>query len=135
MNTEQIFNQIGINPLKAVSLMENLDISIEQLNDPYVIYRLESIVDFLKNYDDDSQSFFIKKATLGKQDKLKVLSEYIKLIEKRNFFEKVSDEINREKESNLNSNDLLKMKEIQEKESANNARLSLLKEEIELYHK
>lgn len=135
MNIEQIFNQIGISPLRAVDLMESLDISVDHLGDPYIISKLESIIKFMKNYDDDSQRFLIKKATFGKQDKLKVMTEYIRLIDQKNFFEKSAKEIEIEKSNLKDSDDLLKVREIQEREAKNNAKLSLLKEEIELYHK
>lgn len=135
MNIEQIFNQIGINPVRAVWLMETLDLNTDNLSDPKVISRLEDIVSFMKNYDEDSQNFFIKKAVFGKQDKLKVLTEYIKLVEQKKIYEKISEEIENSKDEVFSSNDEFKIREIQNKESANNAKLSLLKEEIELYHK
>lgn len=135
MNTEQLFNQLGISPIRATKILESLDISIYDLEDPKVFSRLEDVINILKKYDEDSQNFFIKKATVGKQDKLKIMHEYVKLLEKKKFYEDISIAIEHEKEKINESSDLFKRQELSEKESSNKARLTLLAEEIELYHK
>jgi len=133
MNIEQTFNQLGISPIRATEILESLDISVYDLGDPKVFSRLEDVINILKKYDEDSQNFFIKKATVGKQDKLKIMHEYAKLLEKKKFYEDISIAIEHEK--NNESSDLFKKLELSEKESSNKSRLSLLAEEIELYHK
>jgi Mor family transcriptional regulator len=135
MRNEQLFNELGISPLLAVELLDNLDLSTEHLNDPYIFSKLQSVIEFLKEYPEDTQRFIIKKATFGKQDKLKVMAEYSRLLKEKSFYDGIAEKINKEKSAFEMTDDLLKKQELSERESTNNAKLNLLKEEINLYHK
>ena len=134
-NTESLFNELGISPLLATKIMYDFDLLPEHLNDPIVFSKLQSIVDFLKQYPEDTQRFLIKKATLNKQDKLKVMHEYTKLLSDRLLHEKIAKELEKEKSVIGFTNDMNKIKEIFDKETQNNNKLQFLREEIELYHK
>lgn len=134
-NTESLFNELGISPLLATKIMYDFDLLPEHLSDPIVFSKLQSIVDFLKQYPEDTQRFLIKKATLNKQDKLKVMHEYTKLLSDRLLHEKIAKELEKEKSVIGFTNDMNKIKEIFDKETQNNNKLQFLREEIELYHK
>lgn len=135
MNTEQIFQELGLNPIMAVTLMENLDLTAEHLNDPYVFNKLQTVIDFLKDYPEDTQRFLLRKATFGKQDKLKVFHEYTHLLKEKKYREEVAEKLKTEKSAVEATNDPFKIAEIDVKEKENLSKIQSLREEIEIYHK
>jgi len=135
MQNEQLFNELGVSPLLAIKMMESLDLSIEDIQNPFTFRRLQTVIDHLKGYSEDTQRFLIRKATLGKQDKLKCMDEYCDLLKEKKFNEDKKEQIKKEKSAIELSKDELKISEIKQKEQEINRRIAFISEEIDLYHK
>ena len=135
MKTEQLIEELGISPILAVDLLDNLGVSIEEIAYPQVFSKIQYIVDFLNQYPEDTQRFLIKKATINKQDKLKCMFEYSQLLREKEYYEKVANDIEKEKSAVEFSDNFDKTREVAERENENNNKINSLKEEIDLYHK
>lgn len=75
---ERNFSDLGIDPIKGAEIMQLLNVSPFDLQEPAKFQRVRDIVDFLKKYED--YSFLINKITLGKNvDKVDHVWGYIEL--------------------------------------------------------
>lgn len=138
MNTDQLFQELGINPLIATKLMGYLDLNTGDLNDPFNFSKIQDVVDFLKQYPEDDQRFMIRKVTIGKQDKLKVMHEYTQILKDKAFHENTIAKIREEKRNMAfqeGGPDLEKVKSLDEQEVYSKSKLNQVKEELEFYHK
>jgi hypothetical protein len=135
MQNEQLLKELGISPLLAVDLLYHLDLNIDDINIPQNFVKLQSVIDFLKGYPEDTQRFLIKKATMGKQDKLKCMYEYSLILKDKKRYEDISEKIQKEKSAVELSGDLSKLNELEQRETEVETRLKLIAEEIEIYHK
>jgi len=135
MNNSQLFNDLGISPISAISIMESLDLSTEDLSFPQNFVKLKHVIDFLKDYSEDTQRFLIRKATLNKQNKLKCMDEYCDLLSKIKDNDSILGKIKDELEVVLISNDEDKIKEVKLREEAAYKQSRFLRDEIAIYHK
>lgn len=129
MRNEQLITELGINPILAVTIMENLDLSTDDINIPQNFAKLQHVINFLKDYSEDAQRFIIRKATFGKQNKLKCMDEYCDLLKEKSSLESNLEKIKKEQSAVGISGHFM------QQEVEINNRLNALKEEIEIYHK
>lgn len=135
MNIESAFNDLGVNAIKATEMLESLGISVHELNIPSVFIKLQSVVDYLKNFPEDTQRFLINKATRGKTiDKLSHMFEYTMILKEKEFNEKELEKTSKEI-SAVGFNDVPKMNELSEKKNQINTKLTSLHEELEVFNK
>ena len=136
MNIESSLNQLGINAITGVRILELLDISTDELQFPQRFAKVRDIIDFLKPLSEDTQRFFINKATRGKQiDKLQHFHEYIHLLKNKSSLTKQLDKVSNEKGLVEASGDIVKLQEILGREFDLQKEVNTLDSEINLYEK
>ena len=92
MNPEAIFDGMGVDAITGVKLMDWLGVTAEELQVPQRFHRLQDIVQFLKQFPEDTQRFLISKSTRGKLvDKLDHFFEYTSLLKEKQAKEMNSD--------------------------------------------
>lgn len=98
INIESAFNDLGIDALTGVELMDWLNISQIDLNDPSRFARLHQVIDYFKQFPKDTQRFLIVRATNGKNvDKLNHVWEYSQLLGRRKSMEDMLTSIEKER--------------------------------------
>lgn len=136
MNPESTLAQLGITPMNAVMLMETLGVGMDELVSPQRMAKLQAVIDFFKQFPEDTQRFMINKAVRGKTvDKLDHMFEYVHLLEDKMNNESLLDGIIKEKSMIDGSNDVFRMQEVAQRESEVLNKIDLLKQEIEIYLK
>ena len=135
-NAETTFNDLGVSAILGTQLLGWLNLSLEDLAIPSRFTKLQSCIDYLKQFPDDTQRFLINKATRGKAvDKLDHLYEYTNLLK-----EKTSIEANlKANASELSvisgSQDMMKISELTSKVDSLQTNLRHINEEITIYEK
>jgi hypothetical protein len=97
LNTQEIFNDLGVNAIVATNLMDLLGLYPNDFYDPQRFSRFQVVVDYLKQFPDDTQRFIITKATRGKLvDKLDHVFEYTNLLKQKFAQEEALENIKKE---------------------------------------
>jgi len=139
MSPEQIFKDLGIEPIRAVEYMGYLDLSTDELAIPQRYAKFEAVLHYLKAFPEDTQKFLIKKATYNKTaDKLNCMFEYTHLLIDKKHYENERTKIKEQKSAitaSAGMTDLKELFEIGRKEYEIESKLQLNREEIELYHR
>lgn len=135
MSHEQIFNDLGIDPIRAVEFMGYLDLSVDDMGVPQRYSKFEAVLHYLKSFPDDTQRFLIKKATYNKTaDKLNCMFEYVHLLKEKAFYESEGAKLEEQRTAIESSGDLEKQWEHAKMEAINNQKIQSLQSEIEIYH-
>lgn len=97
MSTQSAFNQLGINAITATTIMENLGLYPEDLAIPQRFTKLQNVINYLKQFPEDTQKFLINKTTRGKNvDRLDHMSDYTQLMSQQqneqNMIKNIQDE-------------------------------------------
>lgn len=134
MNISTAFDDLGVNAIAGVSLMGHLGLNPQDLMFPQKFAKFQVVVDFLKQFPEDTQRFLINKATRGKfLDKLDHMFEYTNLLKNKESIEKDLNSL--EKEVSAIFDDEFKSAEVSTKITENKERLDKIKEEITLYER
>jgi len=134
-NAEALFNDLGINAILGSQLIEWLNLSIDEINIPSRFSKLQNVIDYLKQFPDDTQRFIVNKATRGKMvDKLDHLNEYTHLLQKRESVNSELEKIKSER-SAIGTDISDKNIELDLKESMYNDSMRRLNDEISIYEK
>ncbi len=97
MNVETAINDLGVNAVQAVTMMDLLGITPDDFINPTRFARFQVVVDYLKQFPDDTQRFLITKATRGKMvDRLDHIFEYTNLLKQKFAQEETLDSIKKE---------------------------------------
>lgn len=134
MNAERAFQDLGIDAVTGVELMDQLQISVDELQSPRRFSMLKEVINYFKNYSPDAQRFLISKATNGKMvDKLDHVFAYTKLLESKARYETELTQAEKEREAVtgdeiLSQNAALKELELRKK-------VEFVKEEISIFEK
>lgn len=142
MNIETIFQDLGIDAIRGVQLIDQLDINTAELASPQRFTRLKEIIEYFKQFPEDTQRFLINKAVRGKQvDKLNHVYEYTTILKEKGKFESMLSKIEAEK-SALDGTDSMQDQEnfnriISLSEQAMDIRrnVSRLSDELSIYEK
>lgn len=136
MNTERKFEELGIDPINAVKIMSLLDISVSELGIPQRFERFKDILSFLKDFPEDTQRFFIMKATAGKQiDKVSHMFEYVNLLRNKLSYEEGLKNMERQESAIETLNDPFRLGELQREKLEVIRKLQNTKEEIYIYER
>jgi len=134
---ESTFDNLDIDAMTGARLMQSLGLTKFDLDNPQKFERFKQVLDFLKQYPEDTQNFLISKVTTGKviTDKLDKFFEYSQLLQKKQALS--SDMENLKKEAQLlssTSDPFLRMSNAQ-KEINTMQSLRGVENEIQLYEK
>lgn len=133
MDTSRIFQDLGIDAIIGTQLLDMLELSTDELVIPQRFNRFKSVIDFLKQFPEDTQRFLINKTVRSKAvDRLNHFFEYSELLKQKGEYEKMIDSINTERSV---VNDKTKEIELSGRLTEISSRLQNLKEEINIYEK
>lgn len=136
MNFESTLAHLGINAITGVRVLDLLDISTDDIQIPQNLSKVKDIIDFLKQYPEDTQRFLINKATRGKPvEKLKHFHEYTQLLQKKAELEKELEMIGDEKDIVEATGDVAKLQEVANREVQIKMLSDTMAEEITLYER
>lgn len=95
---EQIFSDLGVDAMTGVRLMNALGLTRMDFSDPARFSKFQRVLDFVRQYTEDTQSFLISKVTNGKvsTDRLDKFFEYSQLMERKQAFERELESVRRE---------------------------------------
>lgn len=97
MEIQSAFNDLGVNAIVATNLMDLLGLYPDDFHDPVRFSRFQSVVNYLKQFPDDTQRFLITKSTRGKPiDKLDHVFEYTNLLKQKFAQEETLDRLKEE---------------------------------------
>lgn len=97
MNPNTAFADLGVDALTGTRLMNAFNLSNIDFSNPSRFARFQQIIDFLKQYPEDTQDFLISKVKNGKVgDILDKMFEYSQLLSKKQTFEKDLENIKKE---------------------------------------
>jgi len=136
MNTEEKFNELGVDAVTGVQLMDWMSLSQFDIADPQRFTRLQEIIDYLKKFPSDTQRFLVRKVTGTKNvDKLQLMWEYTSLLRKKESYEKEIGEIRSEGTAIGQKGDPILLKNLAEREIAARKSLSDISDEIAIYER
>lgn len=134
MNVETIFNDLGINAIKASEMLEMFGLTVDDIGIPQNFTKLQSVIKYLSQYPDDTQRFLINKATRGKAvDKLSHMFEYTLILKDKSTHEKMLEDTN--KELSVVSDDPVKSVELQAKKAIISEKLNGFNDELATFNK
>lgn len=97
VNIQETFNDLGTNAIVATNLMNLLGLYPDDLSDPQRFARFQVVIDYLKQFPEDTQRFLITKATRGKLvDKLDHVFEYTNLLKEKYAQEQTLEDMKKE---------------------------------------
>ena len=132
MNVETVFNDLGVNAIKASEMLDMFGLSVEELNIPQVFTKLQSVIGYLSQFPEDTQRFLINKATRGKMiDKLGHMFEYSMILKEKEANEKLLEQKTKE----ISALGMLDSSFLQEEKKGIEVKLNLLHEELEVFNK
>lgn len=135
MSAQDSFSDLNIDAVTGTSLMNLLGLSTYDLSNPQRFSKFRSVIDFFKQFPEDTRKFLITRATLGKNvDKLDHVFEYSQLLDSKINLEKQIEDFKNEV-SVLNISDPLVMIENEHKSSELDLSLKQLQSRIEVYEK
>lgn len=135
-NTEAQFEQLGLDAMTGVHIMNLLHLTMSDLADPMRFSRLESIVEFLKQYPEDHQRFLVSKVSTGKPvDRLLHVWEYTQLLRKRGDARDRLNSIQKRKKELEATPDPVQMEKVKTDEAGIREQIKVLKSEIGIYEK
>ena len=136
MNTERVFEDLGIDAITGVEIMDQLSIVPDELQSPRRFAQLKEVINYLKQFPQDTQRFLINKATRGKLvDKLQHLHEYTHLLTRKSFYEQELEKLSKERSAVEQAGDPILLKDIATRDMANREQLNFIQEEIGIYEK
>lgn len=136
VNAETIFNDLGINALVASEMLGMFDLTVDDLNIPETFTKLQSVINYINKFPEDTQRFLINKATRGKNvDKLDHMFRYTLILKDKEINEKLLDNTSKEISAISNGGDIKKVTELQTKKSVIETNIKLLNEEMEIFQK
>lgn len=98
ISPEQSFNDLGIDAITGTQMMDWLSLSKIDLGDPTRFSRLKEIIDYFKQFPEDTQRFLIVRATRNKTvDRLTHVWEYAQLLNRRKGYEDMLQLIEKER--------------------------------------
>lgn len=136
MNIETALGDLGVDAVTGVLLLDLLDMTPMELEAPQRFQRLKVVIDYLKQFPEDTQRFLVAKATRGKMvDRLNHMYEYVHLLSKKDSLEKSIADIDKERSAVELSNDPLLQTEVARRSLEVRTALDHIKEEISLYER
>lgn len=136
MNPEAIFDGMGVDAITGVKLMDWLGVTAEELQVPQRFHRLQDIVQFLKQFPEDTQRFLISKSTRGKLvDKLDHFFEYTSLLKEKQAKEALLQNLDKERSAVEMSGDEILKRDVAQRSLQVSESLAKVKAEIEIYEK
>lgn len=97
VNIQELFNDLGTNAIVATNLMNLLGLYPDDFVETQRFMRFQEVVNYLKQFPDDTQRFLINKSTRGKQvDKLDHVFEYINLLKEKYAQEQTLEDMKKE---------------------------------------
>lgn len=97
MKPESAFADLNIDAMTGVRLMEALGLSTIDFSNPARFTRLSQVIDFLRQYPEDTQNFLISRVTTGKMgDRLDKVFEYTQLLERKRTVEQSLETVKKE---------------------------------------
>ena len=136
MSTERAFEDLGIDVVSATEIMGWLDLSRIDLGDPQRFSRLQSVINYFKQFPVETQRFLIRKALSGKVvDKLTHIWEYSELLKNKRAVEERMETLKREGSALGSDSDPFILKAHAERELSVRDELNRLQDEISLYEK
>ena len=109
IDTGTQFNDLGVDATTGLVLLENLGVRPDELVDPRRFQQMKDVIDYLKQFPEDTQRFFINKATLGKNvDKLQHMYEYTDLLKRKGELDAEVKALEAEREATRSGDEMLK---------------------------
>lgn len=97
INIESAFNDLSVNAIVATNFMDLLGLNTMDFHDPVRFSRFQQVVQYLKQFPDDTQRFLITKSTRGKPvDKLDQVFEYTNLLKQKYSQEQTLDDLKKQ---------------------------------------
>lgn len=129
-----MFGDLGVDAITGVELMDFLDLTADELQDPRRFSQLQQVISFFKQFPTDTQRFLIKKVTTGKMvDKLKHVLEYTRLLSKKSALENELDAVEKERSAIEASGDPIALQQISFKANDIERMLTGTNDEIRIY--
>ncbi len=136
MNPERAFEDLGIDAVTGVSVMEMLGVSTDELSIPQRFSRLKEVINYFKQFPEDTQRFLIRKATAGKLvDKLDHLYEYTHLLQRKSHYEETLKGLDKERSAIETTGDEVLLRDVAQRSLDNSQQLDFIKQEIGIYEK
>lgn len=133
---ERTFQDLGLDAITGVELMDSLGVSLMDVSIPQRFHRLHAVIDFLKQFPEDTRRFLISKAVRGKSvDKLDHMFEYVNLLQSKKMYEDILGNIEKEHSVMEFSADSMKLSEIVARSTDARSKLNQINEEITIYEK
>lgn len=134
MDREAIFQDLNIDVITGVQVLDMLDVTTDELVIPQRFSRLKSVINFLKQFPEDTQRLLINKSVRSKAvDKLNHFFEYTVLLKQKGEYEEMLKNIENEKSVILETDE--KFKEVEDRFNDVSGKLNDLKEELFIYEK
>lgn len=135
-STEQKFNDLGIDAVTGVEMMEWLGVSPVDLSDPLRFSRLHEIINYFKQFPEDTQRYLVRKAVNGKNvDRLQHVWEYTSLLKKKDAAEKGIEKIKSEASAVGDDADEYILSNLAQREHFLREDLKGVKKELDIYEK
>lgn len=136
MNPEAAFGDLGIDAITGTLFLEQLDMSPDEFASPERFSKLQSVINYLKQFPDDTQRFLIAKATRSKYvDRLEHMFEYTELLKRKESVEKNLVSIDKENSAIEFSEDPFLKAGVARRSYDANDELARIKDEIAIYEK
>lgn len=136
MNPESAFNELGVDAVTGSLLMEVLGVTTAELQIPRRFEQLKAVINYLKDFPEDTQRYLINKATRGKMvDKLEHMAEYTNLLKQRTFNQDILKKIDDERSATAGNSEPTIEREIAQRALDVRATIGKLSDEISLYEK
>lgn len=136
MNPEAAFGDLGIDAVTGTLFLDLLDMSPDEFASPERFSKLRSVIDYLKQFPEDTQRFLVTKATRGKYvDRLDHMFEYTSLLKAKEEKEKALAGLERESSATEHVDDPFLKVDLAKRSIDTREALKEIKEEIAIYER
>lgn len=136
IDTEAAFNGLGIDAVTGVELMDWLGLTPVDLGNPSRFSRLQQVIDYLKQFPEDTQRYLVTRATKGKMvDKLNHMWEYTQILKNKEYVQKLIDATKKEKEALGENADPFMLDGVDKKVAQFTEELGRINSELDIYEK
>lgn len=136
MDIESAFQDLGANALDATRIMDSLGLSTSDLHIPQRFSRLQAVIQYLKQFSEDTQRFIVNKSTRGKAvDKLNHVFEYTGLLKEKSIYDQELSKVQKELGTYSAIEDFAHLQDSKLKEAELTQKVASIQENIYLYEK
>jgi hypothetical protein len=130
------FEDLDIDAITGTELFQMLGLSSIDLANPSRFTRLQQVIDYLKQFPEDTRRYMVSKVTSGKAvDKLDKVFEYTQLMQRKSGLEKELDTVRKEGSILTGDSDPLIRANQAQRELATRDAVNTIQKEIEIYEK